>query len=50
MINIDRIDFVRDVTAYMLVVALVIGVAYDGKVSRSVITPTYFIMMWCVRL
>ena len=29
----DRIDFVRDVTAYMIVVAIVIGVAYDGNVS-----------------
>lgn len=28
----DKIDFVRDVTAYILVVALVVGVAYDGDV------------------
>ena len=31
----DKIDFVRDVLAYMCVVALVIGVAYDGNVSLS---------------
>ena len=29
----DKIDFVRDVVAYLLVVALVVGVAYDGTVS-----------------
>ena len=31
--RVDKIDFVRDVSVYMLVVGLVIGVAYDGKVS-----------------
>ena len=30
---IDKIDFVRDIVAYMCAVALVIGVAYDGEVS-----------------
>ena len=30
---LDRLDFVRDVTAYVLVVALVIGICFDGKVS-----------------
>ncbi len=29
----DKIDFIRDVVAYLLVVSLVVGVAYDGKVS-----------------
>lgn len=38
----DKIDFVRDVSAYILVVALVVGVACDGTVSPIVIkaTPT----------
>ena len=30
---VDKIDFVRDIVAYMCAVALVIGVAYDGDVS-----------------
>ena len=30
---VDKIDFVRDIVAYMCAVALVIGVAYDGEVS-----------------
>lgn len=30
--DIDKIDFVRDVVAYLLVVVLVVGVAYDGTV------------------
>ena len=30
---IDKIDFIRDVIAYMCAVALVIGIAYDGDVS-----------------
>ncbi len=34
----DRIDFVRDVIAYIITVALVIGVAFDGDVS---VTPTH---------
>ena len=29
----DKIDFFRDIVAYMCAVALVIGVAYDGEVS-----------------
>eukprot|EP00731_Ephydatia_muelleri_P028394 Em0020g38a len=29
--TIDRLDFIRDVTAYILVVALVIGVCFDGE-------------------
>ena len=31
----DKIDFVRDVVAYLLVVCLVVGVAYDGTVSQQ---------------
>ena len=30
---IDKIDFIRDIIAYMCAVALVIAVAYDGDVS-----------------
>ena len=33
--NVDKIDFIRDVVAYMCAVALVIGVAYDGDVSGN---------------
>ena len=30
---LDKIDFIRDIVAYMCAVALVIGIAYDGVVS-----------------
>ena len=29
----DRIDFMRDIFAYIIVVAAVVGVAFDGDVS-----------------
>jgi len=32
---LDKIDFVRDILAYMSAVALVIGVAYDGNVRTA---------------
>ena len=43
----DKIDFVRDVTAYILVVALVVGVAYDGNVREDFTTspPRYFSLL-----
>ena len=32
---LDKIDFVRDILAYMSAVALVIGIAYDGDVRTA---------------
>ena len=31
---VDKIDFMRDVGTYILVLALIVGVSYDGKVSK----------------
>ena len=31
----DKIDFMRDIIAYMAVVAAIIGVAFDGVVSDT---------------
>ena len=28
----DKIDFTRDIIAYMVVLAVIVGVVYDGKV------------------
>lgn len=35
--NIKKLDFTRDIVAYMVVTALVITFAYDGKVDSIVI-------------
>lgn len=32
---IDKLDFMRDLIAYLLVVAVIVAVAYDGIVSSS---------------
>ena len=39
---VDKIDFIRDVTAYILVVCLVVGVAYDGLVSSNLTSSSSF--------
>ena len=36
-VDADKLDFMRDITAYMAVVGTVIAVAFDGKVS----TPAF---------
>ena len=33
VIYLDKIDFTRDIVAYMVVLAVIVGVVYDGKVN-----------------
>eukprot|EP00731_Ephydatia_muelleri_P028400 Em0020g44a len=43
--TIDRLDFIRDVTAYILVVALVIGVCFDGEIKlyEVILFPLFYL-------
>ena len=34
----DKIDFMRDITIYAIVVAVVVTVAYDGMVSKILLS------------
>ena len=40
----DKVDFVRDVAAYMCAVAMVIGIAYDGTVHlfEALLFPAFY--------
>ena len=35
IIDSDKIDFTRDIVAYMVVLAVIVIVLYDGKVKAS---------------
>ena len=39
-LSLDKLDFIRDVVAYMSVVVLVVAVGFDGTVSASPMLQT----------
>ena len=41
VIYLDKIDFIRDIVAYMVVLAVIVGVLFDGKVNCKLFKMTF---------
>ncbi len=35
ILHLDKIDFIRDIVAYMVVLAVIVAVVYDGTVRTT---------------